>query len=181
MAELPVQTVQEQNAEITKVLIIGCGVLILLATAGFLLTYRKGKKINNHLKEIAYTDVITARKNDIYLKEYLKKNMKKQTSCSWAFISLEISNLKSIINMSGFKNIYALLADLYQLIAKQLTEKELIVHSYLGEYKLLLEYENMEQLEQRISEIFDYVGNKHIDLKMGVYLIRNRKKWKIGV
>jgi len=78
-----------------------------------------------------------------------------------------------MINALGIKNVYFILSDTYESISKLLINQEVIVHSYLGEYKLLLEYNNMEQLKQRIDSIFNCTQNKKVELKMGIYLIKD--------
>lgn len=150
------------------------GVSILLAiisSMGVLLFYRKWKKVNNYLSSIAYTDNITKGKNDIFFKEYLKKNVRKKGN--FAFISLEIMNIKSIINILGFKNVHYILTSFYDGVSQTLEENEIIAHSYLGEYKLLLQYKDIEDLIQKVENIYYNKKDKNIEVKIGIYLMEN--------
>ena len=136
---------------------------------GFFCFTENGKKINNYLSSIAYTDNLTKGKNDIYFKEYLKKNVGKKGN--FAFISLEIVNIKSAINILGFKNVHYILSNFYEEISGILEENEIIAHSYLGEYKLLLQYKDIDDLIQKVENIYYNKKDKNIELKIGIYLI----------
>ena len=145
-------------------------ILSMIFSIEISLIYRKGKKLNNYLSSIAYTDNITKGKNDIFLKEYLKKNAGKKGN--FAFISLEIMNIKSIVNILGFKNMHYILSHFYEDISQILEENEIIVHSYLGEFKVLLQYKHMEDLIEKLEQIY-YKKDKNIEVKIGVYLIEH--------
>ena len=173
LTTVPEYIIKEKSERLTKSIGIRNLMLIVIANVGFYFIYKKGKKLNEQLQVIAYTDDITKGKNDIYLKEYLKQCINQKKKYQFAFISLEIINIKSMINALGIKNVYFILSDTYESISRLLINQEVIVHSYLGEYKLLLEYNNMEQLKQRIDSIFNCTQNKKVELKMGIYLIKD--------
>lgn len=171
LTKIPTNIITQKTEKIIRTINVGSLLLLICTSASFYLFYKKTYKLYKQLKELAYTDDITKGKNDIYLKKYLTQYINQGQKL--AFLSLEITNIKSIINIIGFKNIYFILQDTYESVAKLLNDKELIVHSYLGEYKILLEYEDTEQLYKKIESIFTYIKNKNLELKMGVYLIEN--------
>lgn len=145
---------------------------IFFISIGFAIAMIKGKKRNDIFKEIAYTDNITKGKNDLFLKSNLNKIINKKDN--YAFISLEITNIKSIMNLLGFRNTEILLKSAYHYMSQFLSKDELIVHSYLGEYKIILKYDNMNQLIERIESLDLNRVNKHITSIMGVYLIDSK-------
>lgn len=143
--------------------------LILLLSISFTVIFFRTRKTHEHLKIIAYTDTITEGKNDIFLKANIKKIINEENK--FAFISLEISNIKTIINMLGLKNTHFLLKDIYNSISEMLNEGEYVSHSYLGEYKVILIYDNFGEFRKRIESINQ--SNKTLDFRMGIYLIDN--------
>ncbi|MBU3805044.1 MAG: EAL domain-containing protein [Candidatus Cellulosilyticum pullistercoris] len=143
--------------------------LILCSSLSFIILISKNKKTNDLFKLIAFTDDITEGKNDFFLKNNLDKIINKKGN--FAFISLEIINIKPIINLLGFKNTQFLLKEAYNYIAESLNKDEVVVHSYLGEYKLVLKYNDEAELIKRIETINLNEINKNIDVKIGIYLI----------
>ena len=143
--------------------------LILCSSLSFIILISKNKKTNDLFKLIAFTDDITEGKNDFFLKNNLDKIINKKGN--FAFISLEIINIKPIISLLGFKNTQFLLKEAYNYIAESLNKDEVVVHSYLGEYKLVLKYNDEAELIKRIETINLNEINKNIDVKIGIYLI----------
>lgn len=143
--------------------------LILCSSLSFIILISKNRKTNELFKLIAFTDDITEGKNDFFLKNNISKMINQKGN--FAFVSLEIINIKSIINLIGFKNTQLLLKDGYNYLSQFLNKDEVVVHSYLGEYKLVLKYNNTQELIKRIENINPNKINKNIDVKMGIYLI----------
>lgn len=169
LTKVPIEKLNTMNR---SVLIVTIGVsiaLILVSSIGFMLFFLTTKKSNNQLKSIAYTDSVTGGKNDIFLKTNLEKIINKKGN--FAFISLEIINIKPIINILGIKNAQLLLKEIYDLISKMLKKEEVVVHSYLGEYKIVLKYDDITELIERLNQVAYYKNSKNIDFKLGVYLI----------
>ena len=54
-----------------------------------------------------------------------------------------------------------------------LDENEIVIHSYLGEYKLLIKYTDVKELFKRLEKINFYNINENIKFIMGVYLVDN--------
>lgn len=78
---------------------------------------------------------------------------------------------KFIINLLGFNNTQLLLKEAYHYISHFLNQDEVVVHSYLGEYKLILKYDDTLELIKRIENINPNKINKNIEIKIGIYLI----------
>lgn len=143
--------------------------LFLLLIILVIILLRNEKNNNNKFKLIAYTDNITEGKNELFLKDNINKLIKKNGN--FVFISLEIININTIINISGFKTGEFILKKVYKYIDDMLYKDEIVIHSYLGEYKLLLKYNNLSELTQRLDSINFNTINESIDFKMGIYLI----------
>lgn len=142
-------------------------ILIVILSVSFTGLFLRTRRTYERLKSIAYIDTITEGNNDIFLKANIKNIINKKDK--FAFISLEITNIKTIINMLGLKNTHYLLKDLYHSISDMLNEGEYVSHSYLGEYKIILKYDNFTQFSKRIESANKI--NKNLEFKMGIYLI----------
>lgn len=162
-------TVEELNRSVISTTTRVSFILAIISSTGIFLFGIKWKKVNNYLRSIAYTDNITKGNNDIYFKEYLKKYIDKKDN--FAFINLEIMNIKSAINILGFKNVHYILSNFYEEVFGVLEEKEIIAHSYLGEYKLLLHYKDIDDLIQKVENIYYNKKDKNLEIKMGIYII----------
>lgn len=169
LGKISTEKIKNMNS---SVLITSSGIsiaLILCSSLSFIILILKNKKTNDLFKLIAFTDDITGGKNDFFLKNNVSKMINKKGN--FAFVSLEIINIKSIINLIGFKNTQLLLKDGYNYVAQFLNKDEVVVHSYLGEYKLVLKYNDTQELIKRIENINPNKINKNIDVKIGIYLI----------
>lgn len=143
--------------------------IILLISIVFIIIFNKEKRSYKNLKYIAYTDTVTGGRNDIYLKNNLSKII--NNSNEFAFISLEIINIKNIITMIGLKNTEFLLKEIYTYLYNILNKDELVVHSYLGEYKVLMKYTDIKEFTKRLENISFSKINENIKFVMGIYLV----------
>lgn len=169
LGKISSQKIKNMNKSVFIISSVISMLFILFSSIGFMILIIKNKKTNELFKLIAFTDDITGGKNDFYLKSNISKIINKEENFS--FISLEIINIKSIINLLGFKNAQLLLKDVYHYISQFLNQDEIVIHSYLGEYKLILKYDDTTELIKRIENINPHEINKNIDVKMGIYLI----------
>ena len=133
--------------------------------------YNKEKKRLESIEDIAYKDIITGGNNDKYLSENVFKIINDKEK--FAFISLEIVNIKNIVTVIGLNNAKFILKEVYTYLNNILNENEIVIHSYLGEYKLLIKYNDIKELTDRIEKINFYNINENINFIMGIYLIDN--------
>lgn len=131
--------------------------------------YNKEKKRFENIQNIAYKDIITDGNNDKYLSENIYKIIKGKGN--FAFISLEIVNIKNIVTAIGLNNTKYILKDIYKYLSNMLDDNEIVIHSYLGEYKLLIKYESIKGLFKRIEAINLSNINENLKFIMGIYLI----------
>lgn len=171
LTEVSDEKINEMNREISTIVFGVSIVLFLLASGSTLLFYFSIRKSHDELKKVAYHDYITDGNNDIFLKNNIKKIINKKEK--FAFISLEIVNIKSLISIMGFTNSQYLLKDMYDFISEKLNKGEFVVHSYLGEYKLILKYEDIADLITRLEELIRYKERSNIDIKVGIFLINS--------
>ena len=148
--------------------------IILILIILFIVTltntiYNKEKKRFENIQDIAYKDIITDGNNDKYLSENISKIIKGKGN--FAFISLEIVNIKNIVTAIGLNNTKYILKDIYKYLSNMLDENEIVIHSYLGEYKLLIKYTSVKELFKRIEAINLSNINENINFIMGIYLI----------
>ena len=151
--------------------IILIGLITLFVSAVFVIIFNKQRRKFEALKDIAYTDSITKGNNDTYLKNNIYNIINSKNNC--AFISLEILNIKDIATISGLKNSKFILNEIYKYLQDMLNEDEIVIHSYLGEYKLILKYNKIKELTKRLDDINLYNINENIKFIMGVYLIND--------
>lgn len=144
-------------------------VIIMLFLILFAVTLNKERKNYNRLKSIAYKDSITNGKNDLFLKENIHILIKKDYN--YAFCSLEVTNIKNIINMIGATKSNFLLKEIYTYIYDLLDNDEVVVHSYSGEFKLLIRYNTLKDFTKRIDSINFSNIDEDIKFKIGIYLI----------
>ena len=134
----------------------------------FILLVQERKNYKD-LEKIAYTDNVTGGKNDSYLKNNIFDLIKDKGS--FAFISFEITNIKIMITLLGIKNTENMLKKIYTHLEETLRKDEVIVHSYLGEFKLLIKYSELIEIIRRIEKInFDEI-NSNVKFIIGIYLI----------
>lgn len=165
------QKIKEMNRDISIVVFGISTFLFFLASIGVILFYFSIKKSHTELKKVAYLDPITNGKNDIFLKNNLKKILNKKDK--FAFISLEAANIKSLVSILGYSNSQYLLKGLYDFIEGRLNEGECIVHSYFGEYKLIVKYHTVNELKKRLEEFMDYRKQISVEFKGGIFLIED--------
>lgn len=135
--------------------------------------YNKNKDKIENIKSLAYKDTITGGNNDKYLKDNIFNMINEKGK--FAFVSLEIINIRGLITIVGHNNVKSILKEIYEYLSSILNEDETVIHSYLGEYKLLIKYDNVEDLTKRLETINFYNINENIKFIMGVYLIDNLK------
>lgn len=143
--------------------------LLILFSILFVIYFIKERKSYNNINSIAYTDSITNGKNDTYLKNNLHKIINKNEK--FAFLSLEIVNIKTLINILGLKNTNFLMKNIYEHLLTLISKDEIVVHSYLGEFKLILKYNTTNEICNRLRKLSFSKINDNIDFKIGIYLI----------
>lgn len=173
LMKIPYIVIKEKNKNINNVMLFGSELIILISSIAIFLIYTKGRKIIKQLEDVAYVDDMTLGKNDIYLKEYIRKNKKRLRKEQWAFISVEITNINHLTNIVGVKNLCFTLKEVYEIFSEALCKPELIVHSYMGEYKVLVTYNTMEELRERRERVMTALKNLNIKTKSGIYLIED--------
>lgn len=146
-------------------------IFLVIITVIFIVIFNKERTNYNNLRLTAYTDDITNGKNDIFLKNNISKFINKKDN--FAFISLEIINMKNLINILGVNQSEFIIKRVYEEINNIISNEEIIVHSYLGEFKLILKYNDTLELEERLENIDFSNIHKLIKFKIGVYLIDN--------
>lgn len=169
LGKISTEKIKNMNSSVVVISNAVSIALILFASIGFITLVLKNKKTNELFKVLAFTDDITGGKNDFFLKSNINKMIYKKGN--FAFISLEIINIKFIINLLGFNNTQLLLKEAYDYLFQFLNQDEVVVHSYLGEYKLILKYDDTLELIKRIENINPNKINKNIEIKIGIYLI----------
>lgn len=171
LMKIPYDVIKEKNKNINNAILFGIGIIIFISSAAIFLSYKKGRRMMKQLEDVAYTDDMTLGKNDIYLKEYIRKNKKRLQKEQWVFINVEITNINYLTNIVGVKNLYFTLKEVYNIFSSALKKPEIIVHSYMGEYKLLVQYSTLEEFEKRRRPVMSALKNLNVQIKSGVYFI----------
>lgn len=164
------KAINSSHKYIKNTITLSTTISITLLIILFGIIINKEKKISRNLKELNYKDNITNGKNDLFLKENLNKIIDIQKG-NFAFISLEIVNIKTLVNTFGLKNTEFILKDIYTYLNSILDNDEIVVHSYFGEYKLVLKYNDITKLTDRLKTINFSKINDNIDYVLGIYLI----------
>ena len=76
--------------------------IILMIIMVFTIRFIKDKKNYENLKAIAHTELVTEGKNDIFLRNNISNFINEKYY--FAFISLEVINIKNIVTILGLKN-----------------------------------------------------------------------------
>lgn len=142
---------------------------VLLISLGFMIVFNKDKRNFKLLKDMVYRDIITDGNNDKYIKDNIFNII--NTKDRFAFISLEILNIKNIVTISGLNNAKFILNEVYIYLNNILNEDEIVIHSYFGEYKLLIKYSDIRDFTKRLEDIDFSKINENIKFIMGIYLI----------
>ena len=174
MSAIPSSTLKTSTSYISKSINIFNIIFMTFTSIIFFIFFYNERKAFFHLKSLAYTDPLTQGKNDTFIKNKLPKLI--YTDSKFAFISLEIVNIKFLINVFGFKKGQFLIKEVYEYLLDLLNKDELVVHSYLGEFKLLLKYNDILELTSRLDTISFSKIDENIDFKIGVYLISNHNE-----
>lgn len=174
MSAIPARTLKASYVDILKSISIFNVISIFFIIIIFYIFFNQEIKCYSRLKLIFYKDFITNGKNESFINDNIFKIINNKEN--FAFISLEIVNIKTIINISGLKNIKFIIKSIYEYMLAILNEGELIVHSYLGEFKVILKYNNISELTDRLEALDFSKIDENIDFKMGVYLIDSYKE-----
>lgn len=164
-------TIQSYYGNIIRNIVIIIVLIILFIVTLSNTIYTKEKRKFENIQNIAYKDIITDGNNDKYLSENIFKFINDKDK--FAFISLEIVNIKNIVTATGLNNAKFILKEVYKYLSNMLDENEIVIHSYLGEYKLLIKYTDVKELFKRLEKINFYNINENIKFIMGVYLVDN--------
>lgn len=167
---IPEKVIKNSYKCITNTITLITTIAITLLIILFSIIINKKRKISKNLKDLTYKDNITNGKNDLFLKENLNKIIDIQKG-NFAFISLEIVNIKTLVNTFGLKNTELILKDIYTYLNSILGNYEIVVHSYFGEYKLVLKYNDITKLTERLKTINFSKIHDNIDYILGIYLI----------
>ena len=165
------KTLKNYYAGTTITLTIFNILITLLISIIFIILLINKIKDYRDLKSIVYTDTITEGNNDIFLKNNISKRINKKEN--FAFISLEIINIKNIVTIAGLKYSELLLKETYEYLYNILNKDEIVVHSYFGEYKLILKYSDIKELTKRLENINFSTIDSNIKFRIGIYLIDN--------
>lgn len=164
-------TLNDSYSAIINPIVAFNAIFLVIITIIFIVIFNKERKNYNNLRLTAYIDDVTNGKNDIFLKNNISKIINKKDN--FAFISLEIINIKNLINILGVKQSEFIIKRVYEETNNIISNEEIIVHSYLGEFKLILKYTDILELEKRLENIDFSNIHKLIKFKIGVYLINN--------
>ena len=163
------EVLQNSYSYISKSITIFNLIFMFFVSGVLFILFFNEKNSFSRLQSLAYTDSITQGKNDTFIKNNLFNII--NTKENFAFISLEIINIKTLINILGFKKGEVLIKDIYDYMSPLLNDGEFIIHSYLGEFKLIMKYNNPLELTNRLDALDFSKVHENIDFKMGVYLI----------
>ena len=169
LIRIPKATLWTFVAPQVNVVLAVSAVLAVIASIDLIMLYVHVKKVNNNIRKQAYVDNITEGKNDLYLKYNLASYLNGESQ--FALVSLEVVNLNGLVNVLGIQTVYQMICSLYKKLEEKMELGEVVVHSYFGEFKLLLKYTTVESLLKRIEQI-DAVEAK-MDFIMGVYPIES--------
>lgn len=164
-------SIKEYYYSVIKTVAIVNIIIILPISIAFIIIINREREVNKNLKGLVYTDNITGGKNDIYIKNNLNKIINNKSN--FAFICLEITNIKDIVTIIGLRNCEFILAEVYDYLSNILSKDEIVIHNYFGEYKIIMKYENVKDLIKRIGNIDFSKINETIKFIMGIYLVEH--------
>lgn len=147
---------------------INFSIIFFITITSFIISNRE-KRTNEKIKSLLYTDNITGGKNDAFLKKSIFKIINKKDK--FAFIDLEITNIKNIVTIIGHKNTEFILKEIYTYLNNILNEDELVIHNYFGQYKLIMKYTDTNEFIERVEKIDLSKINYNIKFIMGIYLV----------
>lgn len=175
LTKIPESVVHDHNEELRNILLLALGFISLMSTAAFINIIKVNKTLNKQIESSAFTDTITNGKNDIYFKEYLKREKDKNNGINGHnlyFVNLTIMDIEKLINILGFKPIYSLIREIYEYIEGILDKRDIVVHSYQGEFKLLIHSNEEEYVIHLIRTIRRHFDNQ-FEIKVGIVLIED--------
>lgn len=178
---IPENILSERVATIQNVMKI-IGVSITLgALILFILIVRIQRKYENYLKEIAYIDPFTGLHNKFYFQENFLSTIKDMQGKKAALVIYNIRRFKMVNEIYGEIAGDHLLKEIARILKEELIlEKEMLMYGYADEFVTLYFYDEKEELEERIQNIFQKTGvieyrDNRITLHMavGIYEICN--------
>lgn len=164
-------SIKEYYYSVIKTVAIVNIIIILPISIALITIINREREVNKNLKALVYTDNITGGKNDIYIKNNLNKIINNKSN--FAFICLEITNIKDIVTIIGLRNCEFILTEVYDYLSNILSKDEIVIHNYFGEYKIIMKYENVKDLIKRIGNIDFSKINETIKFIMGIYLVEH--------
>jgi len=129
---------------------------------------------------LTYTDPLTSNINEERFKIDAQKLIQRNKT-QYAICYCDISHFKYLNEVLGSAVADKFLKDLYKVIEKELTKNELLSHVFADRYLMLLEYDSVERLHNRLKDISLNVNKTfnqqsiNVKLVIGVYLITGNK------
>lgn len=166
----------------TLICVILVLVLVLFIFSGFFFTLSIIRR-NVYANRIIYTDPVTGGYNRDYFisNALLKLNRKKQH----AVIQFRLEKYRNYCTAYGVKQGEQLLERIYYCARQKLHRKEKVAHLEGADFALLLQYEDREQLEERLKSMIDAFNStsegRHLLFSAGICPVKSRKTDASGV
>ena len=129
---------------------------------------------------LTYTDPLTSNINEERFKIDADKLIHRNKT-QYAICYCDISHFKYLNEVLGSVVADKFLKDLYKIIEKELTKNELVSHVFADRYLMLLEYDSVENLHNRLKKLSLHVTRTfnqesiNVKLVIGVFLISGNK------
>ncbi|MDE6312316.1 MAG: GGDEF domain-containing phosphodiesterase [Lachnospiraceae bacterium] len=157
------------------------GILLLLVLLGICFFIQK--RHNKDLEKVMYVDTITGGSTYEKFKQDVNEYLKKNTSQSYAIVSLDIDKSKYIEEVFGTEEYVKAVKFVWKALEEEVEMGEFCGHKEADQFYALLQYRNEEQLAERLERINDEVKDKieqgdiFYDLKIsvGIYVMNHRK------
>lgn len=147
--EIYLKRVKEAKSHISKMLSITFFISAIFLIYMFALLIKKTKKDEDHLKDIAFTDLETGGHN----LKYFNKMFDDKKDEKGYIVAADLAKFTNISNLYPEHEVYKIIMDVYDIIRRSVSDNDIIAHDQRDQYALYIDEDVKAELENKLTSI----------------------------
>lgn len=168
-----------KNLLLLSLILCGTGLLVFISLLAYI--YIQNKRARSILYRAAYTDPVTGRANWAKVNRQIPEILKRRGNQSYAFVVFDVNKFKLLNDRLGYAKANELLKDISDVMTAELQEGEVASRLQADAFEMLLRYDTVEQLKNRLELMNEKIinspairaGQFQFILSFGVYPIQD--------
>lgn len=179
LSVVPEKVAAQKTHNLLALSLILCLTGLLVFVSLLLFIYRQNRRAHQILYRASYLDPITHRPNWAQVQKEIGSLLENSQDGLHAFVVFEIKKFQMIMDEQGPQRAHHLLRHIAQVVAENLQPGELASRVREGQFQLLLRYEDLGELKNRLELLNEKIsvsmpaeaGTFQLVLSFGVYPI----------